>query len=168
MTQFNSKGFVVRQSDGRLVADSHVSAYSRRRAVTHVQLEPVEDCPGLFVRIATREIAQVTDKQRADVHEQARAWYLTIDGVPDEPAPTPGVSFETPEPNADALQDTHDGDDSTALTIDDVTLDELLDIARDLGIPGRSKMDKAALFEAVRQASGVSFETPEGEEVSAA
>lgn len=198
MTQFNNNGYVIKQADGTLLADSHVSAYSHRRAVTHAQLEAVIGAPGLYVRIATREIAQVTPRQRADVHSQARAWYRALAGA------ASGVSHETPEPDT-AAQDapprsaeeprtawpgvqnetpdmdehpdlpsgvTHGapevgeyaelpGDDELSGVsngapepddIDAITLEELQARARDLDIPGRSKMSKAALYEAVRAA----------------
>ncbi len=175
MTQFNNMGYyVVRRADGRVLADSHVSAYSRRRAVTHVRLEPVDGVPGLYVRIATRELAQVTDRERTEVHDRARAWYVEAFGAP------AGVTFVTPEP---VVQDDRPDEDTPAgvtnvtaqvgdeddlpagvtngtpetgaadhappRSIDDVTLEELREIAQELDLPGRSRMDKAALFAAV-------------------
>lgn len=154
MTQFNNLGFVVIGSGGRVLVDSHVSAYSRRRAVTHVRLEPVPDVLGLFVRIATRELSDVSERQRAEVHEAAQAWYAAEYGVsdntpPDADAPGEGVTNGTPE---------------GAITIDDVTLDELRDRASSLALPGRSTMNKEALFAALYGADGVTNVTPSGDE----
>ncbi|GAB4434161.1 MAG: hypothetical protein Kow00120_00350 [Anaerolineae bacterium] len=205
MTQFNNNGFVIKRADGRLLADSHVSAFSHRVAVTHSVLEPVPGAPGLFVRLGRREVAALSGDDRAQMYDAARAWYYSVNGAEwaarDDAAlarqeqiaalaqgPS-GVAFATPETAADESASAADevpetdvgeslevkddtppgvasatpelGDDelpgqlvaaADPADIDAITLEDLQARARDLDIPGRSKMSKAALFEAVRAA----------------
>lgn len=153
MTTFNHRGYVLKRPDGRLLADSSVSAHSRRRAVTHSVLVPVPDAPGLYVRLTQPEAAQLGEAARARLFDAARDWA--------------GVSNETPEMH-DCVPEADDDSELLAVnhdtppaSLDAVTLEDLQARARTLAIPGRSKMDKAALFEAVMAAETTSQRSTE-------
>ena len=165
MTTFNHQGIRVRRTDGRLLTDSHVSAYSRRLAVTNSVLAPVPDVPGLYVRLATREAARLTDRQREQIYTKARAWYEER-YAPDDPAldtPEPLKEPDTAEgePEQPAPEDVSDDpiwrtpeEFAADMALDNLTLDELRDMARHLDIPGRSAMNKAQLVAAIDAAKG--------------
>ncbi len=148
MTTFNNQGFVLKREDGRLIADSHVSAHSKRVARTNSVLEPVPDVPELYVRLGKLEATKLSDGERAALHARAREWYVAQFGEPEAVEPAEAAVTNV---TAEA------GDEGEPSTPDDAepeewSLNDLRSRASELDIPGRSKMGREELIAAIQDA----------------
>lgn len=123
MTRINTKGCVVRTEEGTLLHDSVHSILTRRYVGDVSVLEPVPSVDGLFVRLGRAEAPQMTEQELATAYETALSWYIEF-------------------VNPDAA---HAGD----IPLDEWSLDELKRWAVDFDIPGRSKMNKDELVDAL-------------------
>lgn len=143
MTKFNRDGFVLMAPGGQLTWDSMVSAHSGKRVSPGGVLVPVPDADGLFVRLLPREARQLTDVEREAVFERARTWAGGLAG--------PHLEIFPDDAPYDAVLDTtipREVKTTASDILDEKTVEELRVLARELGIDGRSAMNRGELLEA--------------------